>query len=72
MSFVSVDDDAYQNSGATTTSRSSQISTSGHERSLAGMYYIADCDDDDDINVRLEADGVAEKQIGRASCRERV
>jgi hypothetical protein len=67
MSPVSIDDDddfheLQKKSGATTTSRTSRISSSGHEESLAGMYYIADCDDDDESNVRFEPDGVAEKR----------
>ena len=48
--------------GDTPTSRTSRISSSGHEESLAGMYFIADCDDDDLGNARFESDGIAEKR----------
>lgn len=70
MSPVSIDDDdsidAYpKKSGVTNASRTTRSRTSGHEESLAGMYYIADCDDDDDVddtNVRCDTSGVVEKR----------
>lgn len=66
MSPVSIDDDDDdsshfpKNSSATTMTAASHISCSGHDESLAGMYYLADCDDE---SSRLfENDGVAAKR----------
>ena len=66
MSPVSVDDDdlskLLETSGAAATTTASRISSSGHEESLSGMRYLADCDDA--IAVKRGTGSTAESTTG--------